>query len=348
MKIEQKIWGNIDNKDVYLFSLKNQNGTEVKITNYGATLVSVLTPDNQGNIADVIVGKNSLEGFLEKDQPYFGAVIGRYANRIANGQCTIDGTTYDLAVNNGSNHLHGGIKGFDKKVWDSETIQYKGRPALSFSMLSPDGEENYPGNLKVNVVYSLSEGGELRIDYKAKTDKTTIVNLTNHAYFNLKGEGSTLSQEMLINAKEFTPINKDSVPTGEIWNVENSPMDFRSSKPIGQDIKSSYEQLLFAKGYDHNYIIDKPLNKLGFAAKVVDTESGRTLEMYTTEPGVQFYSANWIEGVEGKNGKLENQGAFCLEAQKYPDTPNKENFPSALVTPEKDYVQTTIYKFDVF
>ncbi|MEH0156659.1 aldose epimerase family protein [Limibacter armeniacum] len=341
VSIKKEFWGKVDDHDVYLFTLENKQGTKAQFTNFGAHWISLFTADKNGQFTDVLVGKDSLEGLL-KEHPFFGSIVGRYANRIANGKCQIDGKEYEFAINNGPNHLHGGIKGFDKYVWHAEALD----DAVRFNMISPDGDEGYPGTLQVSVTYTLTEENEIKIDYHATTDKVTVINLTNHAYFNLKGDGTALNHLVELNASKYTPTGDTSIPTGELATVAGTPMDFTKSKPLGQEIDVDFQQLQFGHGYDHNYIIDKQPDELGFAAKVIEPESGRTLEVLTTEPGVQLYSANWIGGCEAKGGKILNdRDAFCLEAQKFPNSPNQPTFPSATLKPGETYRQTTIYKF---
>lgn len=320
---------------------------EVAITDYGARIVSVIVPDRSRKPADVIVGFDDPALFLGKN-PYFGAVIGRCANRIAKGRFTLNGTAYSLATNGGPNSLHGGAEGFDKKFW---TIKADPGNAsrLEFAYRSRDGEEGYPGNLSVDVVYTLADENSLRIDYAATTDRDTIINLTNHAYFNLSGEGgdSILDTAITLNAARFTPIDSALIPTGEIRAVEGTPLDFRKPTVIGARIGSDYEQLKLAGGYDHNFVLDRAGDGIEFAARAHEPVTGRVLEVWTTEPGIQFYSGNFLDGsLVGKNGKaVSRRSAFCLETQHFPDSPNHPNFPSTLLRPGDKYRQTTVYKF---
>jgi aldose 1-epimerase len=332
----------VPDRDVKFFTLTNKNGVEAKLIPFGATLVSLKVPDKDGKFTDVVLGYDNLAGFV-KDQSYFGCTLGRFANRIANAEFELDGTKYKLAANNGKNHLHGGIKGFNKVLWQGKKIKTDKRCSVAFRYLSPSGEEGYPGNLKVTVTYTLTDDNELKISYEATTDKKTIVNLTNHSYFNLAGHagGDVLKHKMMINADYFTPA-ENYIPTGEIKKVEGTDFDFRSPVPIGERIEK-------VGGYDNNFILNKSsLGQLSLAARVVEPVSGRVLEVFTTEPGMQFYSSNFLHGVKGKGGAVyKKYGAFCLEAQHFPDSPNRPYFPSVVLQPGEVYRQTTIYKFSV-
>jgi aldose 1-epimerase len=325
------------NVDAFVF---DGDGITVKIVNYGATIVSVEAPDRIGKLADVVLGFDDMAGYQGADNPYFGACCGRYANRIANGKCMIDGVEYSLAINNGPNALHGGLVGFDKKIWDAEIV---GGNAVKMSLTSPDGEEGYPGMLKVELTYTVTDG-EIRIDYAATTDQKTIVNVTNHSYFNLAGGGSVHDHVMQIHADRYTVVDDDCTPSGELRAVAGTEMDLRSPIPIGRNIAA-----VQGKGYDHNYCINQNTEEeLTMAARVVEPTSGRTLECWTTEPGVQFYAAGWVENVLGKGGAVYNaQEAFCLETQHYPDSPNHPDFPSTELAPDETYTHTCIYKFGV-
>jgi aldose 1-epimerase len=298
----------------------------------------------------VVLGFADLDSYRRK-HPYFGALVGRYANRIAKGAFALEGKTYKLAVNNGENSLHGGLVGFDKRVWGAKSQITAAGPALELTYISKDGEEGYPGNLAVKVIYTLTENNELKIDYTATTDKTTVINLTNHNYFNLAGEGSStiLGHELILNADRFTPVGATQIPTGELRKVADSPFDFRTPFKIGARIDSKDEQLQVGMGYDHNFIINDYDGSLRSAAKVYEPTSGRTLEVLTTEPGVQFYSGNNLDGsLVGKSGKkYQRRFGFCLEAQHFPDSPNKPEFPSVVLKPGQTYHQTTIYRFGV-
>lgn len=332
-------------KGIGLYTLKNKNGLVAQVTNYGAILASLFVPDRNGNFADIVQGYDSIAEYINGNGPYMGAICGRYANRISHGKLVLEGKEYQLAINNGPNHLHGGIVGFDKKVWD---VVNASQSKLILAYLSKDGEENYPGNLKVQVTYTLTEDDELRIDYVGTTDKTTVVNLTNHSYFNLAGAGSgtVYGQELMINADFFTPVTETSEPTGEIRTVKGTPMDFRTSKPIGKDINADDEQIRFGVGYDHNFVLRHRIGELELSAVALDPKSGRKMEVYTTQPGIQLYTANWVENEKGKDGKVYNkQWAFCLETQHFADSPNESHFPSTILKPGESYKQTSIFKF---
>jgi aldose 1-epimerase len=331
---------------VFLYTLKNSKEMEVKITNYGGIVVSLSVPDRKGKNDDVVLGFDKLDDYFH-EPPYFGALIGRYGNRIKEGKFTLNGTEYDLYKNDKENTLHGGLKGFDKVVWDAETK--KGENSLTLTYLSKDGEEGYPGNLNVKVVYTLTDSNELKIEYTATTDKPTVLNLTHHSYFNLAGAGTgdILNHELMINADRFTPVDSGLIPTGELKNVQGTPMDFTKSTPIGARINQNDEQLKLGKGYDHNWILNKTGNDLTLAAKAYESTTGRVMEVWTTEPGVQFYSGNFLDGsLIGKNKKRYNHRyGFCLETQHFPDSPNKPDFPTTVLNPGDIYKQTTIYRF---
>lgn len=335
-----------DGSAVELFSLTNQNGMVVKITNYGGIITSILVPDKQDNLIDVVLGFDNLEDYT-KEHPYFGAIIGRYGNRIRKGKFALDGQEFTLAVNNGPNHLHGGLQGFDKVLWTAETKPDKA--ALSLSYISKDMEEGYPGNLEVTVEYALNNNNELSIAYKATTDKRTVVNLTNHTYFNLRGagNGNILNHELMINASNFTPVDDTLIPTGEIRPVKNTPFDFGALKAIGSRINQGTEQLKFGGGYDHNFVLNKKGQPLELAAKVLEPDSGRKMEVYTTEPGLQFYSGNFLDGtLKGKNDSIYKfRYGFCLETQHFPDSPNQGHFPSVVLNPGETYASATTYRF---
>jgi aldose 1-epimerase len=333
---------------VDLYTLTNARGAEAKVMTYGGIVVSLKVPDRDGKMGDVVLGYDDLQSYINNN-PYFGALIGRYGNRIAKGRFTLSGVEYKLAQNNGENHLHGGIKGFDKVVWKAREVRAKGGPALELTYLSKDGEEGYPGNLSVRVTYTLTDNNEFRVDYFATTDKDTVVNLTQHSYFNLAAGRAPdiLGHQMLINADRFTPVDKGLIPTGELRQVKGTPMDFIQPHAIGERIDQGYEQLVFGLGYDHNWVLNKGGKSLTLAASVHDPVSGRMMEVYTTEPGVQFYSGNFLDGsITGKGGKVYvKRYGFCLEAQHYPDSPNKAGFPSTVLRPGQRYNQTTVYKF---
>lgn len=334
---------------VEIYTLTNDGGAEARITTYGGTVVSLKMPDRSGNMGDVVLGFDSLAEY-ERYNDFFGALIGRYANRIAKGKFVLNGRTYDLAVNNGENHLHGGPKGFHRVVWSAAASADADGAHLELTYLSRDGEEGYPGNLKVKVVYTLTDENELKIVYSATTDKDTIVNLTNHSYFNLAVPGSTiLNHQLTINADRFTPTDSGSIPTGELRNVRGTPFDFTQPTEIGARIDMADEQLKFGHGYDHNWVLNKTGNELSQAAIVYEPMGGRVMELFTTEPGLQFYSGNFLDGsIYGKNGRqYPRHSGLCLEAQHFPDSPNQSKFPSTALTPGQHYTQTTIYKFSV-
>ena len=331
------------------YTLKNKNGMVVKATNYGATITSIQVPDRDGNLADVALGYAALEGYVNAvDRPYFGSVVGRYGNRIAKGKFTLDGKEYTLATNDGENHLHGGNMGFDKVIWTAEPL---GEGAVRFTYLAKDGEEGYPGNLKVSVTYTLTDENELKLDYLATTDKPTPVNLTNHTYFNLAGEGSPTinDHELMINGDGFTPVDQGLIPTGEIRPVEGTPFDFRTAKPVGRDIDQDDQQLVYGKGYDHNWVLNKGAGGMTLAASLYHAASGRFMEVFTEEPAIQFYGGNFLDGrLVGKSGKAYgHRSALCLETQHYPDSPNRPDFPSTILRPGEEYRTTTVFKFSV-
>jgi aldose 1-epimerase len=339
-----------DFDSIQLYTLKNPSGMTVKVTNYGAIITSIVVPDRTGKMADVALGYQQVEDYMNAvDKPYFGAVVGRYGNRIAKGKFTVDGQSYSLAVNNGPNHLHGGVIGFDKVVWDVKTSATQN--ALTLTYRSKDREEGYPGNLDVSVTYTLKADNSLQVDYSATTDKTTPVNVTQHTYFNLKGEGegTILDHELMLNAKQYTPVDEGLIPTGEMPSVMGTPFDFTTAKSIGRDIGQSHEQLKFGLGYDHNFVLDKAGDPKGLtlAARVYEPTTGRVLEIKTTEPGIQFYCGNFLDGrLIGKSGKTYiHRGGFCLETQHYPDSPNQPNFPSCLLKVGDTYRSTTTFQF---
>lgn len=334
-------------QDVELYTLTNDKGVEAGIITYGGIIVSLKTPDRNGNPGDIVLGFDSLKDYEERS-PFFGCITGRYANRIAKGKFTLDGKEYTLATNNGPNHLHGGKVGFDKAVWKAETKSEGDAVSLVLTHTSPDGDEGYPGNLDVEVTYTLNNSNELVIDYKAKTDQPTVLNLTNHSYFNLEGHGSgnVLAHELQLSASKFTPTDDTAIPTGELRPVEGTPLDFTKGKPIGRDIESDYEQIVFGKGYDHNFVIDGRPGVLRRAATVRGPRSGRVLEILTTEPGVQLYTANFMEKMAGKDGATYDfRGAFCLETQHFPDSPNHPDFPTTVLRPGDTFRSTTVHRF---
>jgi aldose 1-epimerase len=333
---------------VDLYVLKNKNGLEAAVATWGGTVVRLRVPDRQGQLDDVVLGFDSLDGYLG-EHPYFGGVIGRYANRIAKGRFSLGGAEYTLARNNGENHLHGGLKGFDKVLWTAADATTNDVPAVRLSYVSKAGEEGYPGTLSATVTYSLTESGELRIDYSATADKDTVVNLTNHTYFNLAGRngGDILGHEVEIRASRFTPIDAGLIPTGELKSVEGTPFDFRKATAIGKRIDADDEQIVRGKGYDHNFVLDGSADSLRSVARVREPGSGRVVEVLTTEPGLQFYSGNFLDGtVRGKGGKAyKHRYGFCMETQHFPDSPNKPEFPSVVLKPGQKYATSTVYKF---
>jgi aldose 1-epimerase len=346
----KKGFGIVDGRQVYIFVIKNLKGMVAEITNYGATLVSLKVQDNKGDFGDVVLGYDKLEDYL-KYKNYFGATIGRFANRIENSSFELNETQYIVARNDGENHLHGGMVGFDKVVWGEKLQKEQSNDSIEFSYLSNDGEEGYPGNLNVRVKYTVTEDNELKIEYYAISDKDTIVNLTNHSYFNLSGQGSgdVLKHKIMINADKFTINDTYSIPTGEIAEVNNTPMDFRKITYVGENISSDYEQIVFGSGYDHNFIINNSGKKIEKAAEVYDEKSGRVMEVYTTKPGVQFYSGNFLKGLEpGKDGATYlKRGGLCLETQYFPNSVKHKNFNSPILLAQEKYEHSTIYKFSV-
>ncbi len=340
--------GEADGKKVELFTLVNQNGLTAQITNFGGRLVSLWVPDKNGKFEDIVPGYPTLDGYLRSNEIYYGPILGRYCNRIGKGMFTLNDSLYSLAVNNGPNHLHGGIKGFNNVVWDA--VQ-SGDNILLLSYLSPDGEEGYPGNLQVNVTYELTDDNELKIEYTASTDKPTPVNLTNHSFWNLKGAGNgdINDHHLQINANFYTPVDSGLIPTGEIAPVDGTPFDFRNPMPVGARVGEDHIQLKFGGGYDHNWVLQESDTALTFAVRVVEPVSGRTLEVYTNEPGIQFYGGNFLDGGDvGKNGKgYIYRGAFVLETQHFPDSPNKPQFPETILEPEEEYYSICIFRFGV-
>ena len=337
-------------KPVEMVTLKNTHGMEVQAITYGAIITSLKVPDRAGKIADVVLGFDQPNHyFAEPTPPYFGAIVGRYGNRIAKGQFAIDGKTYPLVKNNGPNHLHGGTKGFDKVLWTVATKQTLGGAAAVFTRMSPDGEEGYPGNLVVRVTYTLSERNELVVDYHATTDKPTVVNLTQHSYFNLAGEGAgdILGHQLTLNADRYTPVDDSLIPTGLLAPVAGTPFDFRQPTAIGTRIEQNNPQLKNGKGYDHNWVLNRKGTGPELAARLTDPKSGRTLEISTTEPGVQFYTGNFLDGtIKGKNGHVYGlRTGLCLETQHFPDSPNQKNFPSTELRPGKTYESRTVFAF---
>jgi aldose 1-epimerase len=340
--ISEQPFGTFEGKPVTEYTLTNASGMQVSIINYGGAISKIITPDNKGKMGDVVFGFANLEGFQQKANPYFGGLIGRFGNRIAKATFSLDGKKYTLAANNGVNALHGGNKGYDKVYWNIE--KQAGDSSLKLSYTSPDGEEGYPGTLKMEVIYTLSANNELRIEYSATTDKATPVNLTSHAYFNLSaGTDSTiLGHELMMKAAQYTPVDSTLIPTGQIEAVTGGPMDFNTAKPIGRDIAN------VKGGYDHNWVLNRTGSGLELAAKLVHPASGRVMEVFTTEPGLQFYSGNFLDGTltNTKDGaKYVWHGALCLETQHFPDSPNQPSFPSTILKPGETYHHTCVYKF---
>ena len=335
-----------DGKQVDIYTLRTVGGIEARICTYGGALVSLKTPDRGGHLDDVVLGFDHLGGYVGHN-PYFGALVGRYANRIANGSFTLEGVLYALATNNGPNALHGGVKGFDKAIWQAKRTGTISAPMLELNYLSKDGEEGYPGNLKVTATYTLMEDNALRLVFAAETDKDTVVNLTDHSYFNLAGHGDILNHVVMIPADRFTPVDSTLIPTGELRPVVNTPFDFRTPTAIGARIGQDDEQLKFGGGYDHNWVINKQLGELGLVARVTEPESGRVLEISSTDPGLQFYSGNFLDGtITGKGGWVyQRRAAFCMEPQHYPDSPNQLDFPTTELKPGEVYHHTIVYRF---
>lgn len=343
MDIQRQTFGKLpDGREIKLYTLTNVKGMEVQLMTYGATLVSLKVPDSNGNLEDITLGHYSPEGYLEAS-PYFGATVGRYANRIAYGEFTLNGVKYQLPTNEGEHHLHGGNKGFDKKLWSANPVYKENAVGVEFQYLSKDGEQGYPGNLSCTVTYFLTQDNQMKISYQAETDKPTPVNLTHHSYFNLdgQGEGDILDHMLMINAHKYTPVNENLIPTGEIHPVKGTPLDFTSPHRIGSRIDK------VKGGYDHNYVLDRSEKKLVLAARVEGPDSGRIMEIYTTEPGIQFYSGNFLDGtITGKNGEVYSQYyGFCLEPQHFPDSPHHPNFPSTILKPGEKYHSLSVYKF---
>ncbi len=345
-------FGEVDGQPVDRYTLTNASGLQVSILTYGATVQSIIVPDRDGNLANVALGFDNLEEYATIS-PYFGAVVGRYANRIAEGTFTLDGETYELAINNDPNTLHGGDLGFDNVVWTAEAVESADGPAVTMSYTSPDGEEGYPGTLDTSVTYTLTNNDELRLDYAATTDAPTVINLSNHTYFNLAGEGSgsIYDHELQLNAGTYTPVDETLIPTGEIAPVAGTAFDFTTTKPIGQDIRDAADpQIAIGLGYDHNFVLDREASDdttMIQAAQVTDPASGRVMTVSTTEPGIQFYSGNFLNGAfGGPSGRAYRQGdAFCLETQHFPDSPNEPDFPSTELRPGEQFASTTVYAF---
>jgi aldose 1-epimerase len=343
MNIKKELFGKTkDGKEVILFTLTNAKNATLKVSTYGGTITALEVPDKDGNFADVVLGFDNLQDYLG-EHPFFGVIAGRYANRIAFGKFTLDGVEYKLAATDGRHHLHGGVTGFDKVVWDGEEVKTPDAVGVKLTYLAKDGEEGYPGNLRTTVTYWLTNQNELVIEYEAETDKPTVINLTNHSYFNLSGEGSgdILGHEIMINADRYTAVDEELIPTGELAPVKGTALDLTTAQPIG----AGFNEL--KDGYDHNYVLNKEGNELSLAAKVFDPKSGRKMEVYTTQPGVQFFTGNTMNGtLKGKSGKIYHKHAgFCLETQHFPDSPNHESFPATRLNPGETFREKTIYKF---
>jgi len=340
----------INGKQTDLYILKNTKGLEIAVTNYGCTIVAIMAPDSKGNYVNVVLGHDSIDHVVNSPEPFLGTTVGRYGNRIAKGTFSLDGQKYSLTINNGPNSLHGGPKGFHAAVWD---VLSSSNSSIEFTYTSVDGEEGFPGNLVVNMTYTLTNDNELVIKYKAKTDKSTVVNLTNHAFFNLAGitnpSPEVCNNLVTINADFFIPIDEVSIPTGEILKVEGTPFDFRKPTIVGERINNPDQQLVHGAGYDHSFVLNKEHSgDLTFAAKCVEPISGRSLEVYTTEPGVQLYTGNWLNGFTGAHGAtFPARSAICFETQHFPDSPNRSYFPSVVLNPGEEYAQTCVYKFGV-
>lgn len=355
--VEKAAFGQLpDGREVESYLLTNAHDVELKVINYGGTIVSLKVPDSEGHFDDIVLGFNSIDGYLsdvyQQVNPYFGALIGRYGNRIAEGQFSLAGETYTLSANDGSNHLHGGDQGFDRVLWQVEPFESDSGSGLALRYTSADGEEGYPGELTVEVTYTLTDQNELIVDYQAETDKATPVNLTQHSYFNLQGEGSATiaDHQLTLNADAFTPVNESLIPTGELRDVAGTPFDFTDATAIGERIEQDNEQLGFGKGYDHNFVLNRAASQEGelmLAARVWEPESGRVLEIETTEPGIQFYSGNFLGGeLTGKSGEAYQQrSGFALETQHFPDSPNQDSFPSTILEPGERYQSRTVFRF---
>ena len=349
--IEKSLFGTtVEGIDVIKYKLSNRQGMEISIINYGGIITSWTAKDKNGVYEDIVLGYNELSEY-EKETPYFGAIIGRYGNRIAKGKFSIDGKEYTLAVNNGENHLHGGMKGFDKVVWDAETRSTDSSASLILTYLSKDMEEGYPGNLEVEVIYTLNNEDELSVIYKATTDKATVINLTQHSYFNLSANfnNTILNHELILNSDSYLPVDKTLIPTGEFRDVTNTPFDFRTPKTIGQQINEEDLQLKNGFGYDHCWVLNEQDKGVRFVASAFEPQSRRYLEVFSDEPGIQFYSGNFLDGtLPRKNiGSYEFRSGFCLETQHFPDSPNHKNFPSVILRPEEEYNSQTIFKLSV-
>ena len=337
----------VDGKETSLFVLTNKNGCELTVTNFGARIVSLMVPDKDGNWVDVVTGYDSLNGYLSPKDPYFGAICGRTGNRIAKGKFTLDGKEYNLDVNNGPNNLHGGLKGFNAKVWDANQVDMQ---TLELTYISKDGEEGFPGNLTTKVTYHLTDDNAVEISYHASTDQATILNLTNHSYFNLSGAGDVSINDhiLTIYAEKYLPTDETAIPYGDPESVKGTPMDFTSPQPIGSRIDEDFQQLVYGNGYDHNYVLDNKEHELSLAVVCTSPKTGIVMETYTTEPGVQLYTGNWLSDLAGKNGKYYNErSAVCFETQHFPDSINHPQYPSVILRPTETFKSKTIYKFSI-
>ena len=352
LDIEKKPFGRTGGEAVDLYTLTNSHCMEVSIITYGGIVQSLLVPDSDGRVRNVVLGYDNLKDYVENNSPYFGAIIGRYANRIAGGKFTLDGVTYELPQNNGPNTLHGGTKGFDKRIWGAREVSSSKTVGLELSYTSADGEQGFPGKLEVGVEYTLTEDNALRIDFEATTNKPTVVNLTNHSYFNLGGEGTgtIYDHKLEINANAYTPVDPTLIPTGRIASVEDTPFDFREPMKIGARIRASHPQIVIGHGYDHNFVLNRP-GRAGLvrAARATDPDTGRVLEILTTEPGLQFYSGNFLDGtLVGTGGEVYRQSdGFALETQHFPDSPNQPKFPSTVLRPGERFDSTTVFEFSI-
>ncbi len=349
--IKKELFGKLKTgENVYMYTLSNSAGMTAKIINFGARVVSLTAPDKNGKYEDVVLGYDSLKDYV-RGSSYFGAIVGRYGNRIGKGKFTLDGKEYQLTINNGMNHLHGGIKGFDKVLWTAEPVETDSSQSLKLTYKSADGEQGYPGNLTIQVEYTLTKDNALRIDYTATTDKPTILNPTHHSYFNLTGSptNTILDHELEIDADYITPVDRGLIPTGELMKVENTPFDFRTFHKIGERINDDNQQLKFGGGYDHNFVLNNYNGSVREVAEVYEPISGRLMKVFTDQPGIQFYSGNFLNGMaKGKGGIAYNyRTGLCLEAQHFPDSPNHPNFPSVVLRPGETYTQTTVYEFSV-
>jgi aldose 1-epimerase len=334
-----------DGKRIDIFTLTNAAGMEVRAMTYGAIIMSWKAPDRAGRLGDIVLGFDDPARYLKGDSPYFGAIVGRYGNRIAGARFTLDGKPYTLAANDGVNHLHGGTRGFDKVTWNGAIAKDNRGPSVAFTRTSPDGEEGYPGALTMRITYTLTARNELIVDYQATTDKPTVLNLTQHSYFNLAGDGDILGHELRLNADRYTPVDKTLIPTGELATVDGTPFDFRKPTPIGARIGSEHTQMQFGRGYDHNWVLARSGGGLSPAAELYDPKTGRTLQVSTTEPGLQFYSGNFLDGtLTGKGGQVyKHRSGLCLETQRFPDSPNKPNFPTTVLRPGETYRTQTVF-----